>query len=137
MSSSAVRVAFRTELQAAFPAIQYVEGVAENVDNESLQDQWLAMGFASFGEERMSIDPPSWWHETGNVRVAVAGVSGDGDSAIMILADDVLRHFRGWRSADGTIVVTTVQPPSDDLPESDGRWLIVYLNLLYVREFAE
>ena len=133
MSSKVVRDSFRGELVAAFPLVQLVETYGVEVDNETLPTMWFGIGFAAIGEERLTLDEPAYWNETGVVRVRVAGESGDGDAAVMLQADAVRDHFRHW-TANGISIDFTL-PPGEENPESDGKWVFADVDLQYTREF--
>jgi len=134
MSSGTVRSAFRSAITTAFPLVPYVETLGVNVDNEALPPLWMTMGFAAISEERLSIGTPSYWEESGVVRVLVAGESGTGDGAVISQADAVISYFRNWQPAS-MFRVTSVQPPSDTEDESDGKWLYITVDIYYTRGF--
>jgi hypothetical protein len=135
MSSSVVRSAFRNAIVAQFPAVEYVETLGTNVDNEDLPALWMTAGFAAMGQERLCIGHPSYWEENGVVRILVAGESGSGDGAVVTQADAVVNYFRNWQVPAEMLRVTGVQPPSDTEDESDGKWLFVSVDVFYTRGF--
>jgi hypothetical protein len=135
MSSKVVRDAVRAALVAQFPSVQYVEVKGESIDNEDLQSLWMAVDFAAYGEDRISIGSPSLWEETGVARVWVAALTGTGDSAAITHADAVLNYFRNWQDPVNKTRVLSVSPPALTEEASDGRWLFFTVDLRYQRYF--
>lgn len=136
MSTAVVRSKFRTALTSQFPTVQYVETIGTNVDTETLGALWMAMSFAANSQERLSIGSPSYWEETGVVRVVVVGESGNGDAAVTAQADAVADFFRNWQDpVETTLRVTGVQPPAELDEESDGKWILFSVDIFYSRGF--
>lgn len=131
MASKTARQAFRDSLQAAFPAVQYVESIATRVDTNTLPDLWMSLEFLPGGAENaISIGKPTCYREVGVVRVWVVGSTGTGDAAAVDQADAVVAFYRGWTDASVDLRVTSLVSPSNN-PESDGRWFLSYVDLTY------
>ena len=131
MASKVARQAFRDSLQAAFPAIAYVESIATRVDTNSLPALWMSLEFLPGGSENaISIGKPTCYRETGVVRVWVVGATGSGDSAAVDQADAVAAFYRGWVDDTADLRVMAMVSPSNN-PESDGRWFLSFVDITY------
>jgi hypothetical protein len=132
MSSGIVRSAFRNAYTAQFPSVPYVDTVSKEVDNSALPNLWVTMQFQMSSEERRAIGSPSGWKEEGHCFVAVLGLSGLGDAAVVNHADAVRAYFRNWQSSG--IMVRGV-PMVLQEESSDGRWFMVVVDIIYERFF--
>ena len=135
MSSTQVRASFRGALQAAFPAVEYVETVGSRVNNLTLSSLWQTMEFIPNADDPVSIGDPCCWRETGVARVWVGAATGSGDVALTTQADAVLGVFRRYRDAAIQLRVMSATPVTTS-GESDGRWLLGYIDLSYQRDFT-
>ena len=133
MSSKAIRDAFRTQLETSFPVVPLIETYGLEVDTETLPDLWFGIGFVATSEERLTLDEPAYWNETGIVRVRVAGEAGEGEDVVIAQSDAVREAFRHWRQ-DGIEIEFTL-PPGEENPESDGKWIFADVDLQYARTF--
>lgn len=133
MSSKAVRDAFRVQLTTSFPAVPLIETYGLEVDVEALPALWFGIGFVALSEERLTLDEPAYWNETGIVRVRVAGEAGEGEDVVIAQSDAVRQAFRHWVQ-DGIEIDFTL-PPGEENPESDGKWIFADVDLQYMRTF--
>lgn len=130
MSSGAVRSEFRAQLQASFPAVGYVETIATRNDNNTLPDLWLSLGFTVESDIPISLGAPACWRERGVVRVWVAARAGQGDAVAVGQCDAVAAAFRRYQALAGNLRVVSMTP-AQSTPETDGRWLVMAVDLLY------
>jgi hypothetical protein len=130
MSSSVVRSSFRAELAAAFPALPLYDTLGVRVDNNTLPDLWAATDFIPISDLAMSIGQPACRRELGTFRCYVVGRTGNGDGAIVSMADLIGAHFQNWRDAAAQIRVTSAIPPAPS-EFSDGRWLICNVDFAF------
>ena len=131
MASKTARDAFRDSLQAAFPAVTYVESIATRVDTNNLPALWMSLEFLPGGSENaISIGKPTCYRESGVVRVWVVGSTGSGDGAAIDQADAVAAFYRGWSDDTVDLRVVALVSPSNN-PESDGRWFLSFVDLTY------
>lgn len=138
MSSAAVRGSIVSALVAQFsPAWPYVETFGLATDNELLPPKWMSADFAADGEERLTIEVPSIWLETGVCRIVANTLSAEGSALALAQSDAVCDFFRSWRDDSILLRIDRVTPPSLLVEESDGRWLTVAVDILYSREFTE
>lgn len=132
MASSITRTILRDALQAAFPTVAYVETIATRVNNNTLADLWQTFEFVPEADRPIGIGRPTCWRESGIARVWVGAASGNGDSVAVAQADAVANAFRAFNQ--GGVRVLEVTPPLSAV-ESDGRWLLVSVDLRYQRDF--
>jgi len=134
MSSAAVRIAFRDELAAAFPALPLYTTLGVRVDNNALPDLWAASEFIPISDSAVALGKPTCWRELGTFRVFVVGKTGAGDAAIVTQADAIAAHFRAWRRTAPNIRVTASVPPAPS-DFSDGRWLICAVDFAFTHDY--
>src|SRR5262245_196328 len=134
MSSQVVRQAFQSELVAAFPAVPYFTTLAVRTDNEALPALWQSLDFIPASDGPISIGNPACYRETGAARALVVGQAGAGEGAAITQAEASRNHFRRWAVPAEQIQVVNVLPPTA-APESDGRWLVVAVDMNYRRDY--
>jgi hypothetical protein len=61
--------------------------------------------------------------------------SGAGDAAVVTQADAVINFFRNWQVPAHSLRVTNVSPPALTQQESDGKWLMVTVDITYSMGF--
>ncbi len=135
MSSGIVRQSFRGALQAAFPAVQYIETIGARVDNNALADLWQTIEFVPETDQPIALGTPTCWREVGVVRVWAGASAGQGDTSLVAHLDAVLAAFRRYTDPAAGIRVIAVSPPQTS-PESDGRWLLCSVDLRYQRDYT-
>jgi hypothetical protein len=132
MSSLIVRNAFAAKFVEAFPDEMLIESLSIAIENavELLPPAWYSFLYSGSDARPVSIGRPTCWREEGYARLYCATKSGNGPSAGVARIDDVRDAFRNWRVLAPDLRVTAPLPATT-APESDGRWLLIYTDLLY------
>ena len=136
MSSVAIRQFVRDKIAADFPAIPLVGLLSESIDKDGLADEWLALEFLTISNQAIALGRPTCNREISNVTVFCVEKSGSGVTTIdagLLLAEQVANAFRYYTV--GKITVNQVGAP--ETPDSsDGRWLLVSVNLEIKRDYT-
>lgn len=137
MSSSVVRNAFAAKFTASLPAEVLVESLSKAIENatELLPPAWYSFLFSATDARAVSLGRPACWREEGYARLYCAVNAGNGPQDGVVRIDVVREVFRNWRLLTPDLRVTAPLPAST-APESDGRWLLIYTDLLYRYDYV-
>jgi hypothetical protein len=132
MSSLVVRNAFATKFIESFPDEVLIESLSKAVENaiELLPPAWYSFLYSGADARPVSIGRPTCWREEGYARLYCATKAGDGPTDGVARIDAVREAFRYWKLASPDLRVTAPLPATT-APESDGRWLLIYTDLMY------
>jgi hypothetical protein len=134
MSSTTARTALKAALAAGFPALPQYDTLGVRINNESLEDLWATTDFIPLADAAISLGAQACYRESGTFRVYVVARAGAGDAAAIAQADEIAAYFRRWRdTATQTRVLSNVPPAPSE--QSDGRWLVVAVDMLFSRDY--
>lgn len=137
MSSAVVRDAFATQFGSALPGEVLVESLSKAIENatELLPPAWYSFLFSATDARAVSLGRPACWREEGYARLYCAVSAGNGPQDGVERIDAAREAFRNWRLISPDLRVTAPLPAST-APESDGRWLLIYTDLLYRYDYV-
>lgn len=132
MSSLVVRNAFATKFVESFPDEMLVESLSKAIENATdlLPPAWYSFLYSGSDARAVAIGRPTCWREEGYARLYCATSAGNGPVDGVSRIDTVREAFRNWRLVSPDLRVTAPLPAAT-APESDGRWLLIYTDLLY------
>jgi hypothetical protein len=136
MSSLVVRQWFRNRIVLAVPSIPFLDTVNQIPNPKNLPDLWATIEFTNASEQRLTLGQNAIFRELGQVSIAVLGLSGKGDNAVVAAAELYREAFSAIAESVvvgaglGYMRIDAAEPPTTD-PTESGNWFLGSVSCAY------